>query len=184
MGLLQIDHDLRNPNQSDLDPRCRRHGSILPRAVPDTGKSRTPEIHIVTTEAPRGAPAGDSDSIRLHCLSGTPPAIYSRAWWKASRSWIAENLRRLRLNVLVSNSLAGCAVLDLKERPPLIMVPHGLSLDHLRSNWHEVRTLTFGGALLRLALGPWRSPAGSAADPATERQIMRLAVRWPRCEGR
>ncbi len=61
---------------------------------------------------------------------------------------------------------------------------HYFRTHHSRPVFWAVRALVFGGALLRLARGPFRrSRAGTAPDPATERQIMRLALEGRSREG-
>ncbi len=64
---------------------------------------------------------------------------------------------------------------------------HYFLTHHSRPVFWAVRGVMAGGAVARLASGHWpfrRSGAGPAADPATERQIIRLALRGSIGEGR
>lgn len=121
-----------------LTKRTRAHGfggveayvHELARAAADLGH----EVVVLATAHPAGAPSERHDGYPIEYLAGTPPGVYSAAFWRASTLAVR---RHQPYELLYSTNLSGYgAALAGVPRPHLVWCT-GRTLTHLRSEWHD-----------------------------------------------
>ncbi len=98
-------------------------------------------VHILTTSHPSGLTEETQLGAHIHYLSGTPSGDYSRAWWRESRVWGVEHFGMLGVEAVLSMSMAGQAMVEIPNAPPLFLVIHGYGWPQLKSFWHDSRGL-------------------------------------------
>lgn len=98
-------------------------------------------VHILTTSHPSGLTEETQLGAHIHYLSGTPPGNYSRAWWRGSRVWGLENFGTLGVEAVLSMSMAGQAMVEIPDAPPIFVIIHGYGWPQIKSFWHDSRGL-------------------------------------------
>lgn len=93
-------------------------------------------VHVLTTAHPDGPKQETAYGATVCYLPALPPGDYSRAWWRESRRWAAENLSRLGVDVVVSMSGAAAGLVGLPG-PPIYTIVVGWGWNQLRSFWHD-----------------------------------------------
>lgn len=113
------------------------HAESLARAARTLGH----EVTVITTAHPRGLPQEVRDGVRIEYLSGTPPAVYSGAWWGKSVEAVRQRLTGGFGDLLLSVSLAGYGVAAAGLPIRHYAFAYGEGLPHLISEWHDAAGL-------------------------------------------
>lgn len=98
-------------------------------------------VHVVTTSHPSGRTEEMYQGAHIYYLQGTPPGDYSRVWWNASRTWGQKHFGPLRVEAILSMSMAGQVMAGIPDAPPLFPVIHGYGWPQLKSFWNDSRGL-------------------------------------------
>ena len=142
------------------------------------------EVVVVTSALPKAAPAPRTERIRTEYLAGTPPGVYSSAFWRDSAAAVR---RHTPYELLYSMNLAGYGAAMANAPRPHVAWCTGRTLSHLRSEWYDragLRRLAgYPKAALALAWYAWierrlyrRVDAVVAEGEATYRSLQRAGV--------
>lgn len=110
------------------------------------------EVTVITTAHPRGLPQEVRDGVRIEYLSGTPPAVYSGAWWGKSVEAVRQQLTGGFGDLLLSVSLAGYGVAAAGVRVPHYAFAYGDILGNVINEWHNCQGLRGRAAYPKHAL--------------------------------
>jgi glycosyltransferase involved in cell wall biosynthesis len=92
------------------------------------------EVVVLASAHPGGARAAAHDGYRVEYLAGTPPGVYSEAFWRASAAAV---VRHRPYDLLYSTNLAGYGAARARVPGPHVAWTTGRMLLHLRSEWHD-----------------------------------------------
>jgi glycosyltransferase involved in cell wall biosynthesis len=92
------------------------------------------DVVVVASAHPTGVPGGAHDGYRVEHLAGTPPGVYSDAFWRASAAAVT---RHRPYDLLYSMNLAGYGAARAGVPRPHVVWTTGRTLAHLRSEWHD-----------------------------------------------
>jgi glycosyltransferase involved in cell wall biosynthesis len=143
------------------------------------------DIVVLASAHPQGASTETPDGYRVQYLAGTPPGVYSDAFWRASAAAVA---RHRPYDLLYSTNLAGYGAAMAGAPGPHVAWSTGRTLTHVRSEWHDragVRELAgYPKAVLALCYYAWlerrlyrRLDAIVAEDDRTYAALRRRG--WP-----
>jgi glycosyltransferase involved in cell wall biosynthesis len=143
------------------------------------------DVVVLASAHPGGERAETHDGYRVEYLAGTPPGVYSSAFWRESAAAVA---RHRPYGLLHSTNLAGYGAARAGAPGPHVAWSTGRTLTHLRSEWHDragVRGLAgYPKAALALCYYAWlerrlygRLDAIVAEDDRTWEALRRRG--WP-----
>ena len=92
------------------------------------------DIVVLATAHPRGTTTEAQDGYRVEYLAGTPPGVYSGAFWRESAAAVA---RHRPYDLLYSTNLAGYGAAMAGGAGPHVGWSTGRTLTHLKSEWHD-----------------------------------------------
>lgn len=142
------------------------HADALARSATALGH----EVLVITTAHPKGLREEVRDGVRFEYLVGTPPAVYSHAWWEKSAAAVRRRLAAGFGDLALSFSLAGYGVAAAGVPLRHGAFAYGESWLHLVSAWHE-----------------WAGPRGAAGYAkqalATLRDAWLERRLWARLDG-
>jgi glycosyltransferase involved in cell wall biosynthesis len=92
------------------------------------------EVVVLATARPDGTRGETLDGYRVEYLAGTPPGVYSGAFWRASATAV---VRQRPYDLLYSTNLAGYGAARAGVPGPHVAWSTGRTLAHLRSEWHD-----------------------------------------------
>lgn len=121
-----------------LTKRTRAHGfggveayvHHVARASVDLGH----EVVVLATAHPAGTETERAHGYAIEYLPGTPPGVYSAAFWRASATAVR---RHAPYELLYSTNLAGYGAAMAGVPRPHLAWCTGRTLRHLRSEWHD-----------------------------------------------
>jgi glycosyltransferase involved in cell wall biosynthesis len=132
-------------------------------------------IHVLTTQLPEGRDfppkSAPHDLLTVQFLPGTPPGLYSRQWWRASRDAFDVLRGRFYPDVIVSISAGAFSILPLLNGIPSVMQVHGTSLGEFFSKIRSAKPVAIATALKNL----WHVPS----DLSMYRKFTRLIAVGP-----
>jgi glycosyltransferase involved in cell wall biosynthesis len=109
------------------------HLENLCRALADGGH----RLDVITTRHPAALATEERSGARVHYLADAPSCRYSGAWWRASRECLSRLMAAGRIDLVLSESLAGAGIARMASRPPIYPFIHGLVLSHLAVEWSQ-----------------------------------------------
>lgn len=95
------------------------------------------KVALITTALPPGRSAGEALGENIRFAAGAAPGVYSRGWWRESRRLFNELDKETRFELIFSESMSGYALAGLPGRAPLYMFIHGITIDHIKSEWRQ-----------------------------------------------
>jgi glycosyltransferase involved in cell wall biosynthesis len=92
------------------------------------------DVLVIASAHPTGKAGESHDGYRVHYLVGTPPGVYSDAFWAESATAVA---RQGPYDLLYSTNLAGYGAAMAGVTRPHLAWSTGRTLTHLGSEWHD-----------------------------------------------
>lgn len=100
--------------------------------------ARGHEVVVLTTSLPRGPEVVRRDGVEFHFLSRTRSNVYSRSWWVESVR-VFERLHQGRpFDLVLSEDLAGSALIRRLPEIPHLPFLQGLTLEHVVSELRQI----------------------------------------------
>lgn len=101
-------------------------------------RSRGHEIVVLSTASPREPQIVRGNGLEVHCLPNTPSGVYSRAWFRESVASLERFNRERAFDVILSEGIAGSALVRRLPEIPHLAFLHGLALEHVVSHFREI----------------------------------------------
>jgi glycosyltransferase involved in cell wall biosynthesis len=117
------------------------------------------DVVVVTTAHPEGRRTETLDGVRFDYLAGSPPGIYSSAFWCASARAVRHLVTGVAEPLVLGVNLSGYGVARSGVPAPQYVLSSGRTISHLVSEWHN-----------------WRGVRGLASYPKHAVAILRYAA--------